>query len=293
MRILVLSMLAASLIPAQTAETKAVEKVPSEKAPPEVDKALRARVSQFYQAHVDAKYRLADQVVAEDSKDLYFAAAKPKYDSFEIIRVAYYDNFTKADAVVATKGTWVIRGNRMPVTMPSTTTWKLENGLWCWYIIPSKESETPFGTMHFDNKGPDSAGGAVAALPGDPKVLAQQILSAIKVDREELRLSSYEPSSGEIKVFNGMQGAVTLRADIDGAFPGLKYEFDNKTPGAGQTAVLTVNCTPKDRVAKPTLTLRIFVEPTNHVIPVTLTFAVPPEIEKLLPKQAPRPKPER
>ena len=40
----------------------------------EMDEALRARIHKFYQAHVDAKYRIADQVVAEDSKDLFFAA---------------------------------------------------------------------------------------------------------------------------------------------------------------------------------------------------------------------------
>ena len=49
------------------------------KAPPEVDDALRQRVTAFYQAHVDGKFRAADQFVAEDSKDAFFEAPKRRY----------------------------------------------------------------------------------------------------------------------------------------------------------------------------------------------------------------------
>ena len=56
------------------------------------------------------------------------------------------------------------------------------------------------------------------------------------------------------------------------------------------TAVLKINCEPKDRSAKPTLTARITVEPTNQVFTVRVTFAIPPEVEKQIPKSA-RPAP--
>ena len=42
-----------------------------EKAPPHVDQTLRERVKIFYQAHVDGKFRVADTVVHEDSKDAF------------------------------------------------------------------------------------------------------------------------------------------------------------------------------------------------------------------------------
>lgn len=42
---------------------------PFDKAPIEVDTALRERIAKFYQAHVDKKPRLAEQYVAEDTKD--------------------------------------------------------------------------------------------------------------------------------------------------------------------------------------------------------------------------------
>lgn len=41
-----------------------------EKAPPNVDEALRARITEFYQYFVDGKFRDADGLVADDSKVL-------------------------------------------------------------------------------------------------------------------------------------------------------------------------------------------------------------------------------
>lgn len=286
MRMLIGFALGALLAFSQEAPT--VERVPSDQAPPEVDKALRARVTQFYQAHVDAKYRVADQVVAEESKDMFFAAPKPQYEGFNIVRINYWPDFTKAEAVVATKGNWFIHGQKVPVTIPLTSSWKIIDGQWFWYVVPVKEYTTPFGQMHKppspDAPPPPPTG--MAALPGDPKLLAQQILSSVKADQSEVMLSSYEPATAQVRISNGMQGNITLRADIDGAFPGLSLEFDKTTVPAGQLATLTIKCDPKDKSAKPTLTARIYVEPISQVIPVKLMFAIPPEIEKMIPKEA-------
>ena len=59
-----------------------------QKAPPEMDQALRERVAAFLQAHVDGKFRLADQYVADESKDAFFEAHKRRYRDFEIVKVS-------------------------------------------------------------------------------------------------------------------------------------------------------------------------------------------------------------
>ena len=74
-----------------------------QKAPPAVDEALRARISKFFQAHIDGKFRQAEVLVAEDSKDFFYSANKPKYLGFEIKEIAYSENFTKAKATVVTQ----------------------------------------------------------------------------------------------------------------------------------------------------------------------------------------------
>ncbi len=264
--------------------------VTSTEAPPEVDAALRARINTFYQAHVDGKFRLADQVVADDSKDLFFAAPKQRYSSFSITRINYSDHFTKADAVVMCGGEWLARGQRMKVNMALPSKWKLENGQWFWYAEPVTEVKTPFGTMH-SGSSPAETGksSAMPAIPADPQAAARAILAAVKTDKRELMLSSYEKVEGEVKITNGLMGPIKLRADIDGRFPGLTFELDKSELKAGEVATLKITCDPKDRVPKPTLTAQIFVEPTGQVLPVKLLFAIPPEIEKQIPKDA-RPK---
>lgn len=255
--------------------------------PPEVDAALRARISLFYQAHVDGKFRLADEVVAEDSKDAFFAAAKPRYHSFEIVRINYSDNFTKAEAVVSCKADWFFHGKVSVVSLPATSTWKVVDGKWYWYVVMSNERKTPFGTMHFDPNQKPSTGGPAApppVMPGDPKELAQRILQSVQVDKKALMLSSYEPSSGEVHIKNGMMGPISLRADINGRFPGLTATLDKTDLKAGESATLKIACEPKDKTPKPKLTAQIYVEPINQVITVQLTFAIPPELEKQLPK---------
>src|ERR1700726_4555299 len=69
------------------------------KAPPDVEEALRARISKFHQAHVDGKPRRAEEVVAEDSKDFFYDMKKPKALSFEIGKIEYSKDFTEAKAI--------------------------------------------------------------------------------------------------------------------------------------------------------------------------------------------------
>src|SRR5688572_11257827 len=77
-----------------------------QKAPPYVDEALRSRVSEFLQAHVDGKFRLANEIVAEDSKDMYFAMEKHRYLSFEIVRIDYTNDFTRATVLATVEVNW-------------------------------------------------------------------------------------------------------------------------------------------------------------------------------------------
>src|SRR5262245_31278623 len=71
-----------------------------DKPPAEVDQALRGRIAKFYQAHVDGKFRQADELVADDTKDYFYEAKKTRFLSYEIQRIEYSENFTRALAIV-------------------------------------------------------------------------------------------------------------------------------------------------------------------------------------------------
>src|SRR5271166_2023440 len=75
----------------------------ADKAPPAVDEALRARVSQYYQAFMSGKFKDAYTLVADDSQDAFLVADKDQYKSCETLNVRYSDNFMKATVLESCK----------------------------------------------------------------------------------------------------------------------------------------------------------------------------------------------
>ena len=247
-----------------------------EKAPPAVDEALRQRVSGFFQAHVDKKFRQADAFVAEDSKDAFFTMEKQPYLSFEIVKIVYSDQFTKAKVITANGMEWRSpRIGKVLVKPPMTSLWKLENGQWFWYVLPSEQHrDTPFGRM---TPGPDNPNPTI--LDAFKGVSPQQVANSVKVDRPEVRLSSYEPASETVTVTNSMPGEVSLQLMVP-LMAGLQAKLDKALLKPNDTATISFQYVPKDKSAKETVVVTLRVEQTNQNIPIRLTFAVPPEVEK-------------
>ena len=262
-----------------------------EKAPPDVESALRARVNQFYQYFVDGKFRLADALVAEDSKDTFFAAEKRRYKACVVGNITYSDNFTKAKAVTTCDTEYFFAANRFPVKLPIVSLWKLENGDWYWYVIPASEQDTynsPFGPV----KRPDAASGgqqtpdtpAAPSIPDPASVLAR-VRNGVHVDRTKLSFNGAKASKEEIHLKNTLPGRATIVAQFSG-IPGLKVTPMKSDLGANGEVTMTfafdpkdptVNCAeclahPQSRLAG-TVTLR--VEPTGQTVPVTVEFVTP------------------
>lgn len=133
-----------------------------EQPPPDVDQELRARVSAFYQNFVETSYspRKGEAFVAEDTKDWFYNALKQKYQSFQIGKITYSDNFTKAVVVVSTKMEIVMANQPMVVDLPKDTHWKIESGKWCWTYNPADYPITPMGGVN-----PPTATGAEPRSP--------------------------------------------------------------------------------------------------------------------------------
>src|SRR5947209_3247335 len=53
----------------------------------EAEKALRAQVDRFYQLMLDKKYREAEKLVADQSKDDYYNGSKPEFESVKVLKV--------------------------------------------------------------------------------------------------------------------------------------------------------------------------------------------------------------
>ena len=212
-----------------------------EKAPPHVDEALRARISFFYQAHVDGKFRLADTVVHEDSKDAFFVADKNKCEAFKIIKIVYEEGYTKASATVAVDTDFFMPGfGKMPTSVPLTTFWKFDEGEWWWYTNPeiSSTKRTPFGIMRA-GKERDSAD-TYEKIKNMPT--AGQISAQFAVDREQVELDCAAGGEETVNLANSLRGEVFLTLSVP--------ENEDFTARLSQTklgyqdkAVITFACT--------------------------------------------------
>jgi len=266
-----------AVVAAQTKPTDVFEK-----APPEVDNALRERVSKFFQAHVDGKFRLAEEVIAEDSKDFFYNMEKQRYLGFEIVRINYSDDFKKATVVTGVEVEW--RSPRigvMRVKPPLTSLWKQENGTWYWYVVPQKDWETPWGKM---KPGPDVTAQQRQLAAMFKGVDAAEVARQVTIDKNAIVLSGYQPSGGEATIGNSMPGEVKLRLEAP-PINGLVAKLDKNVLKSGEQAKLTLHYEPPTKDPKPASEVAVYVDPTGQVFRVKLTFDIQPEVKKLLPKE--------
>jgi len=237
--------------------------------PPDVDQALRDRITKFYQAHVDRKLiRQADQYVAEDTKDFFFESNKPTYLEFRIDKIDYSDDFTKAKAIVACKMIVPMPGfTDSPMTVPAPSTWKIENGQWVWYVDQKIGRETPFGRMKPVEGAPSS--GSLPSLASGPDI--QALWKSVRADKSSVALSASQASSGEVTISSKMPGSVSLRLDYTKT-PGLDVALDRTELKTGEQAKMSLRFQPQTKPSAKTVVVRVIVQPTNQMIPIEVTI---------------------
>jgi hypothetical protein len=242
-----------------------------DKAPPHIDQALRARVAAFYQCHVDGKFRQADQFVHEDSKDAFFMADKSQYKGFEIARINYEADFSRAQVVTVVQTDFMMPpAGRIPVTMPLTTLWKLDAGEWWWYVKPVTEGGvgTPFGDMKPGAGGdPNSPFSKLQHMPG-----AGDIRALVRISKTDVKLNCAAGDRDEIVVSNGMPGPIKVYLTADEA-AGFKTEVEKPALKAREEGKLIFSCEAAPGLAGKTLSALVAIHPTNQQIPLKIHFA--------------------
>ncbi len=252
--------------------------------PPEVDRALRARATEFLQCYVDGTFRKAFELVAEDTKDLYFGAPKNRIKSFELGEIKYFDNFTRAEISVRAKKDTFIPLAQVPIATEVTEVekFKLEDGKWFWYDVPSDAIVTPMSVSHVD---PAPAGAkAPAALPQFPadlspeglRAAAAKLMGQISIDKSEVSLAADKASEARVVIHNGMGGPVQVQLAKFGEIAGFHAKLDKAQVGAAEDAVVLLSYDPGSVKAGDQgppdfpLGLRLVVSPTNQVFTFTV-----------------------
>ena len=217
-------------------------------APPvEVEQALRARVTEFFQDFVDGKFRQAINLVAEDTQDAYFSSPKAEYKGFKIEGIDFSDNFAKANVLLTMKQIWKLKAEGFlqdtVVDAPMTTAWKVENGKWVFYQPPPPPDGwvTPMGASQGFRK-PDGTTPIPKKL--DDATInseANRVLHLTGVDKDNVTLRSDVASSGKVVFHNGAQGSVSVSLErLPKAPPGLEVKLNRNDLNANQDAIIEV-----------------------------------------------------
>jgi hypothetical protein len=239
--------------------------------PPEVDQALRSRVTLFFQAHVDGKPRRAEPLVAEDSKDAFFERAKPRYQSFALKSITYSEDFTRARVTVDCEESLTIvgLGKTVPTKVARLSLWKLVDGEWFWYTDPSAVRETPFGSMRAGAAPSDGAKPAVTRPSPPPP---EELRNKVAIDKRVVTLSAAEASTETVTITSGMRGWVTLKLQKPDR-PGLSIEIDRTSLEQNQSAKLTLSYKPEAGSEPPKpVTIQLIVEPLGTLLSVRVEF---------------------
>ncbi len=252
-------------------------------APAEVDQALRARVNEFFQYHVDGKLIKAFDIVAEDTKEEYFASAKMEILDFRIDDIQYSEDFQNALVTLVVKRVWGFHAQETDVTLPMVTTWKIEDGQWVWYHDKGRDSITPMGLSNRENMPvliSQNEDGSIN-LPKDfsPEVMAaafQEIMQKTEVNKTEVTLSRTAASEDTFVLHNANPGSLGVEIGAYPEKPGLTIQADRPMVNANEDIVVTVRYAPpaelKDGDSPTDFQFNIGTVPLNQTFRLTVRF---------------------
>jgi hypothetical protein len=203
----------------------------------EAEAALRAKAEQFFQLQVDKKFRQAESLVAEDSKDDYYNGNKYDLKGFKIDKIEWHDENSRAVVTIKAKIMVMIPGlGPTPFDAPSNSLWKLENGQWVWYIDKVAAAQTPFGEFH-QGQNPATTPSSSPNMTGKAPDLST-LRALVKVDRDSVELTA-DGSRQTVTVSNELPGGVDLELRSD-RIPEVSAELEKKHLEAGEKTVISL-----------------------------------------------------
>ena len=240
------------------------------KPPAAVDAALKARVQEFFDWQVKGTPRKAEVLVAEDSKDLYYSDPKPRFFNCVLSRVDYTDHFTKAKVLELCERNVMIPGApTLLAKVPTPSNWRLENGLWMYYLDPATMYPSPFGGPFHPGPTPDGlVGSATPTTTAAPipslEDMTRKVFEQIKIDKQNLTLRVGE--AADITITNGAVGPMKLLMPANTFGIEMKMSADTAEPGGKVVVHLRAGKTAYSG------TLQMEVAQTGQGIPIDVTI---------------------
>ena len=252
---------------------------PFPKAPSEVEEALRSRVTEFYTYFQQRKYRKAEALVDEKSRDYFYESSKKPILGFELSSMEFQGDFRQAKVLVNVMIMLPMMGPK-PAPFPLTGTWRwVEDN---WYIHmegakPGTIKEGPFGPMKIN---PDTAAPVGAgASQGSPSLSAEGVKRSLqrmyKVEPTKLRFpaAAAEPITRSVQFINPGPARLSVTATEEiHTLPGLRIEFDRRQLEPGEKLPISFIYDPGEARIEGSFRIIFSVLPLKQIFGVTLEF---------------------
>ena len=251
---------------------------PFPKAPAEVEEALRGRVTEFYTHFQQRKYRQAEGLVDEESRDYFYASSKKPILSFELVNMEFGEDFQTAKASVNVMVMLPMMGPE-PVPFPLTGDWRwIEDN---WYIHmegakPGTIKQGPFGPMRINPEGAARAGAEQGLPTYSPEGIKQALKSMYRVEPETLRFAHEpsEPITQTVRFINPGPARLSVIATEEiHTLPGLQIEFDRRQIEPGEELPITFTYQAEEKPLEGAIDIIFSVLPLKQIFAVTIEFA--------------------
>ncbi len=245
---------------------------------PQVDQALRARITEFGQFLMSGDFRKAYAMVADDSQDFFFSTPKEKPLAYSIEDLRFNENFTQATVRVASTRRMLVGSHLIDVGDVIVDHWKLEDGKWMWFHDPETTRSTIVGPISVEGTVKPGELNPKALPPKEvtPEIIAAAAETALKgreskpvLDKESIEFTAGKPDTQQIMVHNNYPGQIRIFATWSVRVPGITLEPAEAAIDALGDGVLKIHYEPGERIPPP-------AEATVEIQPFrkTYTFGV-------------------
>ena len=244
---------------------------PFQSAPPKVEAALRARVGQLYTLFQQGKFRQAEELVAEDSKDTFYMSNKVRHLGFEIKSVSFSPDVKEATVLVTLQMVMPMMGSK-PLPFPVASKWRQVEGEWYLYYRqykPGDTVQTPFGPKKISA---DSERlGIFANMEKGPDLASLRRM--YKVSAKELRFPSSAPGriTQEITVTNRSKGRLSLERQTKD-IKGVEMSIAPEEAGPGEKIKASFTYIPAVQQQGRNHKVRFAISPISQRFSIDLIF---------------------
>jgi hypothetical protein len=206
---------------------------PFRSAPPEEEAALKARINSFYTLFQQGKYRQAENLILEESRDLFYNAPKSRIFGYEIRNVEFGPDLTDAKVLVTVETMTPM--SAQPIKQPLQSDWTRVDGEWYMSLkgIPAGEAyQTPAGPMHFPQ-----GGGAPPSGFKPPNIGSMQTMYEVDTRNLTFLSDAKEAVTQTVTVKNKFQEPLTIER-LTRDFPGMEFKLGSEAvPKDGETTI--------------------------------------------------------